>query len=419
MLEKEWEKACLHFLTCINGVGAVTIGKLIEYYGNASDVFGLKEEALFRDPVMSEKQKVEFKRLKRSWIPEREWVKLKEKGIRIVDCMDQEYPENLKNIPDRPYLLYYKGKLPSEMMPSVAIIGARMCSEYGKEVAWEYSAELARQGIQIISGMASGIDGIAQRSALEHGGKSFGILGCGVDVCYPASNRPLYERLQKNGGILSEFIPGEQPEAGHFPMRNRIISGLADVLLVIEAKEKSGTRITVNMALEQGREIFAVPGRITDKLSRGCHLMIRDGAGMALSVEEVAEAAWQAWERSHAAECERSTKNKKRLEAEIEEKTEEKTENQKDRRKEAGIPISEEQRDKQKLLRWMAEKSMTVDEILDCFHESESVNQAEPMDIATLQSILTELVMEGRIGCQGGCYSKKMERKLDNKEMNN
>ena len=251
MLEKEWEKACLHFLACINGVGAVTIGKLIEYYGSASDVFELKEEALLRDPVLSEKQKMAFRRLKRSWIPEREWEKLKEKGIRIADCMDQEYPENLKNIPDKPYLLYYKGKLPSGQMPGVAIIGARMCSEYGKEIAWEYSAGLARQGIQIISGMASGIDGIAQRSALEHEGRSFGVLGCGVDVCYPMSNRPLYEKLQINGGILSEFIPGEQPEAGHFPMRNRIISGLADVLLVIEAKEKSGTRITVNMALEQ------------------------------------------------------------------------------------------------------------------------------------------------------------------------
>lgn len=408
MLEKEWEKACLHFLACINGVGSVTIGKLIEYYGSASDVFELKEEALLRDPVLSEKQKMAFRRLKRSWIPEREWEKLKEKGIRIADCMDQEYPENLKNIPDKPYLLYYKGKLPSGQMPGVAIIGARMCSEYGKEVAWEYSAGLARQGIQIISGMASGIDGIAQRSALEHEGKSFGVLGCGVDVCYPASNRPLYEKLQKNGGILSEFVPGEQPEAGHFPMRNRIISGLADVLLVIEAKEKSGTRITVNMALEQGREIFAVPGRITDELSRGCHLMIRDGAGMALSVEEVAEAAWQAWERSHAGKYVRDIKNKKQIEMEIKEDIEEaKTENQKGSKKEAGMQVTNEQWEQQKLLRWLAERSMTADEILDCYHESESGNQEVPMDIATLHSILTELVVEGRLGCQGGCYSKK------------
>lgn len=395
MLEKEWEKACLHFLACINGVGAVTIGKLIEYYGSASDVFELKEEALLRDPVLSEKQKMAFRRLKRSWIPEREWEKLKEKGIRIADCMDQEYPENLKNIPDKPYLLYYKGKLPSGQMPGVAIIGARMCSEYGKGVAWEYSAGLVRQGIQIISGMASGIDGIAQRSALEHEGRSFGVLGCGVDVCYPSSNRLLYEKLQKNGGILSEFVPGEQPEAGHFPMRNRIISGLADVLLVIEAKEKSGTRITVNMALEQGREIFAVPGRITDELSRGCHLMIRDGAGMALSVEEVAEAAWQAWERSHAAECNSCLKIKKQKEANTKERMEKKTEERTVNR----IDV--------KLLQWLAERSMTADEILDCFHESESADQKESMDIATMQSILTELVMEGRIGCQGGYYSKK------------
>ena len=141
----------------------------------------------------------------------------------------------------------------------------------------------------MVSGMARGIDGIAQKAALEAGGASFAVLGCGVDICYPEENRELYDRLLQEGGILSEYPPGMPPEPKLFPPRNRIISGLSDLVLVIEARKKSGTLITVDMALEQGREVYALPGRVSDKLSDGCNRLIRQGAGVATCPEDILE----------------------------------------------------------------------------------------------------------------------------------
>lgn len=199
---------------------------------------------------------------------------------------EPEYPERLKNIPGAPEELYVLGRLPEEDRLSVAVIGARDCSEYGKYVAREIGAVLGRNKISVVSGMARGIDGISQEAALNAGGSSFAVLGCGVDICYPETNRQLYERLKISGGILSEYPPGSPALAWHFPPRNRIVSGLADVVAVIEARVKSGTLITVDMALEQGREVYAAPGRVTDRLSDGCNRLIRQGAGILLSPEE-------------------------------------------------------------------------------------------------------------------------------------
>lgn len=199
---------------------------------------------------------------------------------------DPEYPERLKNISGAPKELYVLGKLPEEDRLSVAVIGARDCSEYGKYVARELGAVLGSSGISVVSGMARGIDGISQEAALNAGGSSFAVLGCGVDICYPEANRQLYERLKISGGILSEYSPGSPALACHFPPRNRIVSGLADVVVVIEARVKSGTLITVDMALEQGREVYVVPGRVTDRLSDGCNSLIKQGAGILLSPED-------------------------------------------------------------------------------------------------------------------------------------
>lgn len=184
-------------------------------------------------------------------------------------------------------ILYYRGTLPEDEIMSLAIIGARECSAYGSHVAAEFAKRIAAAGINIISGMARGIDGIGQRAALEAGGSTYGVLGCGVDICYPLSNRSLYLQMQEKGGILSPYVPGTKPIKTLFPYRNKIVAGLSDAVLVVEARQKSGTLITVDMALEQGKDVYAVPGRVTDRLSDGCNLMIRQGAGIALSPEDI------------------------------------------------------------------------------------------------------------------------------------
>ncbi|MCM1156204.1 MAG: DNA-protecting protein DprA [Roseburia sp.] len=166
-------------------------------------------------------------------------------------------------------------------------MGARNCSGYGRRMAELFGRELAQAGIGIISGMARGIDGIGQSAALTAGGYSLGVMGCGADICYPAENKSLYKALCIQGGVCSEYLPGTLPRNSLFPPRNRIISGLSDVVLVIEAKAKSGTLITVDMALEQGKEVYALPGRVTEALSEGCNHLIRQGAGVALSPQDM------------------------------------------------------------------------------------------------------------------------------------
>lgn len=208
---------------------------------------------------------------------------------RCITKNDAAYPELLRQTKNAPKQLYVRGRLPDESLPAVAIIGARSCSSYGREMAQWFAAELAAAGVQIISGMARGIDGIAQRAALEAGGESFGVLGCGTDICYPAENRELYEQLIARGGLITEHPKGTMPLPMHFPSRNRIISALADCVLVVEAKEKSGTLITVDFALEQGRDVFALPGRLSDTLSCGCNRLLRQGAGLVLSPSELLE----------------------------------------------------------------------------------------------------------------------------------
>ncbi|MCR4909013.1 MAG: DNA-processing protein DprA [Lachnospiraceae bacterium] len=211
-------------------------------------------------------------------------------GIEYLPAFDRRFPEKLLTIPNPPSGIYFEGKLPDPDKPSVAIIGARVCSEYGRGAAEYFAKTLAENGIQIISGMARGIDGIGQRSAIMSGGETFGVLGCGIDVIYPEENRELFKQVIQHGGLISEYPPGESGRPAYFSQRNRIISGLSDLVLVLEARLHSGTAITVRHALEQGKDVFAMPGRITDPLSVGCNTLIRDGAGIALSPEEILEA---------------------------------------------------------------------------------------------------------------------------------
>lgn len=211
--------------------------------------------------------------------------------IRELTPLDGEYPERLRLLPDRPGQIYVRGSLPEEDCPSVAIIGARDCSEYGRELAECFGKMLASRGVSVISGMAAGIDAAGHWGALAAGGKSYAVFGNGPDICYPVGNFRLYERLLLGGGgHISEYPPGTPSFRQNFLRRNRIIAGLSDAVLVMEAKERSGTFSTVGHALEQGKPVFALPGRITDRLSEGCNRLIREGAGILTSVEDVLEA---------------------------------------------------------------------------------------------------------------------------------
>ena len=214
----------------------------------------------------------------------------REYSIQCIQQMDEAYPEKLRFYKGMPKEIYLLGKLPDPGKPTVAIVGARRSSSYGNEAARFFAGELAKAGVQIVSGMAWGIDGMAHMGALEAGGYTCAVLGCGVDICYPQGHRTLYEAIRKTGGILSEFSPGIPPKPGHFPARNRIISGLSDLVLVVEAKEKSGSLITADFALEQGKDVYAVPGRIGDALSVGCLGLIRQGAGLADSPQTILSA---------------------------------------------------------------------------------------------------------------------------------
>ncbi len=214
----------------------------------------------------------------------------RKQNVRYVHRTEEEYPDRLKVHRGMPKGLYVIGRLPDPKRPAVAIVGARRSSVYGNEIARRFARELARAGVQIISGMAWGIDGKAHEGALEAGGDTFAVFGCGVDICYPSGHQALYEKLVERGGVLSEYPPGTPPRPGHFPMRNRLISGLSDLVLVVEAKEKSGSLITADLALEQGKDVYAVPGRLNDALSRGCLSLIRQGAGLADSPRVLLEA---------------------------------------------------------------------------------------------------------------------------------
>ena len=268
-------------------IGNVNADRLLCGGMSCRDIYEMSSRELSR--LLSKKQVMSVEKSRATWDFEAEKKKLDDRGIRFIPRIDAAFPEKLKNIPGAPFAIYVKGRLPDPEVPSVAVIGARMCSEYGRFMARQFGQGLAMAGVQVISGMARGIDGIAQNAALKVGGSSFAVLGCGVDVCYPEENIEIYDSLLINGGIISEFPPGTQPLANFFPMRNRIISALSDVVLVVEARQKSGTSITVDTALEQGREVLAIPGRVTDRLSDGCNHLISQGAGVAVCVEDVLE----------------------------------------------------------------------------------------------------------------------------------
>lgn len=283
------KKEYWYWLCNINGIGNRKISHLLNFFHCPKEVYKATENQLKFVQGLNQKDILAIQNSKKciSNILH-EYINMKNANISFVTIEDDIYPNRLKHIYDPPYGLYVKGKLPDDNRPSVAIIGARNCSNYGKEMAYYYGKELGKHGVQIISGMALGIDAYGQWGALEMG-ETFAVLGCGVDICYPQNNIELYMRIQNQGGILSENGIGKKALPFHFPMRNRLISGLSDCIIVIEARKKSGSLITVDQALEQGKEVFALPGRVSDELSLGCNELIKNGANMLLNATEILE----------------------------------------------------------------------------------------------------------------------------------
>lgn len=266
--------------------------KCMEYFGDPKNMFIASSEEIDKLTFLSAPAREEILRSRTEQTLLKEKQELSEKGIHFISIDHPEYPQNLRMIANPPHGLFVKGKIPGfrEKRPgSVAIVGARWASHGGILIAKRTARALSRAGIPILSGMASGIDCAAQEEALLEVGKSVGVLGCGPDICYPGANHVLYERLGREGAVISEYPPGTPPAAFRFPLRNRIISGMADVILVVEARKKSGSLITADYALEQGKDVYAVPGRIDDVLSEGCNGLIRQGAGIYCSLEDFLE----------------------------------------------------------------------------------------------------------------------------------
>jgi DNA processing protein len=206
----------------------------------------------------------------------------------LVTALDPGYPDRLAEIPDPPVAFWRRGPAPL-YGKAVAIVGSRTSTPAGLIVARQLSRDLAERGYTIVSGLAAGVDGAAHQAALDAGGATVAVLGCGVDVAYPYRHRALAAAIAESGCLVSEYPPGSEPEAWHFPMRNRIISGLAQAVVVVEASEKSGSLITAKCAMDQGRDVLAVPGSVASGRYRGCHALIRDGARLVETVDDILE----------------------------------------------------------------------------------------------------------------------------------
>ncbi|MBQ7260725.1 MAG: DNA-processing protein DprA [Lachnospiraceae bacterium] len=272
---------------CIGGGYSMPLCRLAMEAGSARHIYEMKEKSLFKLKGVTERCAAMIKKHREEFDIETEYEKSLKKGIRFIPYHSSSFPERLRRISGHPFAIFVKGEVPLDDRPSVALIGARNCSEYGRKVASMLGESLAERGIPVVSGMAYGIDGTAQMACLKAGGLSYGVLGSGVDVCYPEANRKIYDRLCLQGGVISEYGPQTMPRACLFPARNRLIAGLSDLVVVVEARARSGTGITVDMALDQGKDVAVIPGRITDPLSEGCIRLWKQGAIPVSSVEDI------------------------------------------------------------------------------------------------------------------------------------
>ena len=259
-------------------IGAARLNWLLSVFGKAQEVYKASDKSLMEDGGLTGVGLASLLKSRKSCYIDELRKKCDSLGVLFISGDSEEFPSLLKDIPNAPIGLFCLGKMPPEDSPKVAVIGSRRCSEYGLIASRLVAKPLAEAGTVIVSGMAKGIDSMAHRGALQGGGKTVAVLGTGVDICYPAENRNLRQDIISNGCIVSEYPPGAEAKRHFFPQRNRIISGMSLGVIVVEASKKSGTLGTVNHATDQGREVFAVPGNISSKLSEGTNSLIRDGA---------------------------------------------------------------------------------------------------------------------------------------------
>ncbi|PKL46573.1 MAG: DNA-protecting protein DprA [Planctomycetes bacterium HGW-Planctomycetes-1] len=271
------------------GVGPVIFGRLLERFGSAEAVLAASANGLAQIDGIGQKTAEKIVNSRKNFDAEKEIALADKSGVCIISLLDERYPALLKKIYDPPAVLYVKGEIvPSDNL-AVAIVGARQCSHYGSEQASRFAHLLASAGFTIISGMARGIDSSAHSGALSANGRTIAVQGCGLAKIFPPENKQLFEKICANGACISELPMEYEPLAENFPPRNRIIAGLSLATIVVEAMPRSGAMITARAAMENSREVMAVPGRIDSALSKGPHKLIKDGAKLVESVEDVIE----------------------------------------------------------------------------------------------------------------------------------
>ena len=266
------------WLTSVSGVSTKCAGRLLDRFGTPEQAFFARLEE-YKD--IPEIRPIDIERLTRKNIGDANTIlsRCDENGFRVLTLQDAEYPERLRNIYDPPIVLYIKGRLPAiDEEPIIAVVGTRKSTPYGMKMSEKCGYELARHGLVVTTGLARGADTAAALGALRGGGSIIGVLGCGLDVVYPPENGKLYEDVSACGALITEYPPGTEPSGSHFPVRNRIISGISVGIAVIEAPLRSGALITANRALEQGRDVFTMPGNIDAVMSAGTNNLLRDGA---------------------------------------------------------------------------------------------------------------------------------------------
>jgi DNA processing protein len=274
-------------LNMVDGVDRINYYKLMGHFGDPERVFSASQEELMKGAGIREKAASSIKSFRLEEELNRELNQIQKSGVTVLTTDDKEYPSNLKTIFDPPPVLYVRGKIVESDAIAVAVVGSRSPTHYGKLVTEKISKGLAEMGVTIVSGMARGIDSIAHISAISCDGRTIAVLGCGLNIVYPSENVKLMNEIMNHGAVISEFCMSTKPNKMNFPQRNRVISGLSLGTVVTEAAEKSGSLITSRHAIEQGREVFAVPGCINVLKSQGTNRLIKMGAKLVESVEDI------------------------------------------------------------------------------------------------------------------------------------